>query len=92
MAARLCGAERLDLDALRVVDAQRELVAVNRELHGVAHGRVFLERDDRAGDEAHVQEMLPERALSPNGPDLCRVAELEGAQQDGSSVLTHIVC
>ena len=92
MAARLGGAERLDLDALRVVDAQRELVAVDRELHGVAHGRVFLERDDRAGDDAHVEEVLPKRAFSPNGPDLCRIAELEGAQQNGCTVLTHIVC
>ena len=92
MPARLCGAERLDLDALRVVDAQRELVAMDRELHGVAHGRIFLERDDRPGDDAHVEEVLPERALSPNGLDPCRIAELEGAQQLGSGVLTHIVC
>ena len=73
-------------------DAQRELVAMDRELHGVADGRIFLERDDRPGDDAHVEEVLPKRALSPNGLDLCRIAELEGAQQLGSGVLTHIVC
>ena len=54
---------RRDANLARVRDAQRELVAVDAELHGVAHGRVLLERDLRAGDDAHVQEVLAERAL-----------------------------
>ena len=47
------------VDFIRVGYPEGELVAPEPEFHGVAHGRQFYQRDIGAGDNAHVQKMLP---------------------------------
>ena len=54
----------LHADVLRVVHAQGERVAAQQQLHGVAHRGVFDQRDLRAGDYAHIQKVLAQRALA----------------------------
>ena len=40
---------------------------MDAELEGVAHRRTLHELDVGAGNNAHIEEMLAQRALSPNG-------------------------
>ena len=54
----------LHADVLRVVHAQGERVAAQQQLHGVAHRGVFDQRDLRAGNYAHIQKVLAQRALA----------------------------
>ena len=66
---RRCGLNRGDLDPGGVGHAQREFVAVQAKLHGVAHGREFHKRDLRAGNYAHIQKVLAKRALAAHAED-----------------------
>ena len=61
--------QRFDFDFFRVGKPQRQLVAVERQLHRIAHRRQLDERDPRAGNHAHVQKMLPQPALAADGGD-----------------------
>ena len=54
----------LDLDLIRVVKPERQLVAVDLQLHWVAAGSELHHCDLRAGDHTHIQKMLPQRALA----------------------------
>ena len=65
---------RGDGDAGGVGHAQRELVAVQAELHRVAHGRKLHQRNLRAGDDAHIQEVLAQRAFAAYGQNFGRLA------------------
>ena len=60
----LHGAQGLDPDLRRVCEAQRQLIAVNAKLHRVAHRRELHQLHPRAGDDAHIEKMLPQRALA----------------------------
>ena len=51
---------RGDLDLCCVVQAQGQFIAVDLQLHGVAHGCKLHQRDLLAGDQPHVQKMLPQ--------------------------------
>ena len=62
-------ADLVDRDLRSIVLAQRELVAVDAVLERVAHRRGLHERDGRAGDDAHVEEVLAQRALTAHGSD-----------------------
>ena len=68
-------AHAVDFNFSGVVHAQRQLIAVDAKLHRVAHGRVFDERDERAGDDAHIKKMLAQRALAADGADDGRLAD-----------------
>ena len=54
------GRGRGDLDLRCVVQTQGQFIAVDLQLHGVAHGRKLHQRDLFAGDQPHVQKMLPQ--------------------------------
>ena len=54
----------LHIDFSRVVQAKRELIAVNPQLHGVTHGRKLHERHLSARNDAHIQKMLAQRTLA----------------------------
>ena len=49
-------------DLCRVVQTQGQLISVDAQLHGVAHGSQLYQRDLRTGDQPHIQKMLPQRA------------------------------
>ena len=68
-------ARRADFNLLRVVHAKGQLVAVNPKFNRVAHRRELDERDLCAGDDAHIQKMLAQRALAANGRHRCRFAD-----------------
>ena len=62
-----CGGRRMGLDGPDadlggVGQAQGQLVAVDAQFHGIAHGRVFDQRDLGAGDDPHVKKMLAQGA------------------------------
>ena len=69
------GALVLHLDPPRVVEAQRQLVAMDAHLHGVAHGRVLHHGDVDLRDDAHVQEVLAQRSLAADRDHRGRVPE-----------------
>ena len=66
-----------DLDLLRVCQTQRQLVAVDAQLHRVAHRRELDQRDLGARDHAHIEEVLPQRALSPDALDAGRLPRFQ---------------
>ena len=51
-------------DLCRVVQTQGQLIAVDAQLHGVAHGRQLYQRDLRPGDQTHIQKVLPQCACT----------------------------
>ena len=51
-------------DLCRVVQTQGQLIAVDAQLHGVAHGCQLYQRDLRPGDQTHIQKMLPQCACT----------------------------
>ena len=59
--------DRLDGYLLGVGNAQRQLVAVKRELHRVSHRRELHQSYLGTRDHAHVKKMLPKLPLSANG-------------------------
>ena len=61
--------DRLDLDLLRLGKTERQFIAVDLQLHGVAHRRELDERDLRAGDHAHVEKMLAQCADAAHAAD-----------------------
>ena len=54
-------------DLCRVVQTQGQLIAVDAQLHGVAHGRQLYQRDLRPGDQTHIQKVLPQCACTAHG-------------------------
>ena len=58
-----------DRDLFRVGKTQRQLIAVDAQLHRVAHRRKLDHRRLRAGDDPHVQKMLPQGAFAAHGFD-----------------------
>ena len=60
---------RFDINLFRVRQAEGQLISVDPELHGVSHGSQFDNGNFRSGNDAHIQEMLPEGAFAADGPD-----------------------
>ena len=58
-----------DGDLIRVRQPEGQLLAVDLQLDGVPQGGEFYHGHFRAGDHAHVQKMLAERALSAHRRD-----------------------
>ena len=69
------GAHVLHLDPPRVVEAQRQLVAMDAHLHRVAHGRVLHHGHVDLRYDAHVQEVLTQRSLAADRDHRGRVPE-----------------
>ena len=80
----------LCLDLLRVLETQGQLIAVDAQLHGIAHGRQLHHGEGRAGDHAHIQKMLPQGALAPHGKDTPALTGL--TVSNGHNDLPHISC
>ena len=59
--------QRDDADLFRFRQAQGKFVPVDPKLHGVSHGRQLDHRHFRAGDHAHVQEVLAQGAFAADG-------------------------
>ena len=57
----------LDLDFCCIGKAQRQLIAAQLDLDGVAHRRDLAQRDLGAGGQAHIQQMVAQLALPANG-------------------------
>lgn len=56
-----------DADLLGIVQPQGQRIAVDAQLHGVAHGGQFYQGDPCAGDQTHIQKMLPQSACAAYG-------------------------
>ena len=58
---------RPDLNVPRVLQAKRQLVVMDAQLHGIPHGGETNDRQFHPGDDPHVQKMLAKGSLTPNG-------------------------
>ena len=56
-------------DLLRLGQAEGQLIAVDLQLHGVAHGGQLDHRHLRPGHHAHVQKVLAQGAVAPHLSD-----------------------
>ena len=63
------GNGRGDPDPGGVRQPEGQLIAVDAKLHGVPQGGQLHHRELGAGDDAHIQKMLPQGALAPHGLD-----------------------
>ena len=52
-----------DLDLFGIGKPQRQLIAVDSELHGISHGCQLHQFDFCAGNHAHIQKMLPQASF-----------------------------
>ena len=57
---------RNDSDLGSVVQPERQLIAMDAQLHGVAHGCQLHQRDLRARGQPHIQKMLAQCAAAAN--------------------------
>ena len=64
-----------DLTGLR--QPQCQFIPVYLQLHGIAHRRQLYHRHFRAGNDAHVQKMLPKCAFAANTPYHCTFSDLQ---------------
>ena len=66
-----CGKRQVGVDgdfgSIRLAHGQ--LVAVNAHLDGIAHRGVLDERDTHAGNDAHIQKMLPQGTVAADSDD-----------------------
>ena len=86
-----CGCfRRGDLDPCRIVQPQGQLIAVDLQLHGVTHGGEFHQCYIRAGDQPHIQKVLPQRPLSPYIRDTARLTNVQFVQCHTLFSLCHI--
>ena len=74
------GLRPLNADVLGVGQAQRQLIPAQAQLHGVAHGRKLDHGHLHAGDEAHIQKMLPQRAFAADACHAGGLARLQFVQ------------
>ena len=75
---------RLHVDFVSLCQPQRQLIPVQQHLHGVAHGGVFDHRHLRAGDQPHIQKVLPQRAAAPHGLDNRAFSDFQFLQRHSS--------
>ena len=83
-----------DPDAGGIVQPEGQLVAVDAQLHRVAHRGKFDQRDLLAGDQPHIQKMLPQSAFAAHGPDHGGLADVQIFQRhmECSSRARLLVC
>ena len=56
--------DRIDLNIPGIINTQRQLVAMDPNFHRIAHGSQLHKGYMGSGDQAHVEKVLPERALT----------------------------
>ena len=56
-----------DADLRGIVQPEGQLIAMDAQLHGVAHGCQLDQRDLRPRDQAHIQKMLAQCAAAADG-------------------------
>ena len=56
-----------DADLRGIIQPEGQLVAMDAQLHGVAHGCQLDQRDLRPRDQAHIQKMLAQCAAAADG-------------------------
>ena len=56
-------------DLLRLGQAEGQLIAVDLQLHGVAHGGQLDHRHLRPGHHSHIQKVLAQGTVAPHLPD-----------------------
>ena len=76
----------LDADLLGFCLAQGQLIAADLVFNGVAHGGVLDQGDHCAGGDAHVQEVLAQRALSSHRADDGGLIDFELSQRASHTV------
>ena len=83
-----------DPDAGGIVQPEGQLVAVDAQLHRVAHGGKFDQRDLLTGDQPHIQKMLPQSPFAAHGPDHGGLADVQIFQRhmECSSRARLLVC
>ena len=67
----------LDLNARGIRDAERQLIAMDQQLHRITHRCEFDKRHLHARYETHVEKMLSELTFSPDSRHECRLAGLQ---------------
>ena len=67
-------------DLGRVVQAQRQLIAAQLHLHGVAHRGHLAQRHLGAGGQAHVQQVVAQLACAAHRADHSVLADLQFCQ------------
>ena len=72
-------------DLFPVCQTEGEFIAVDAKLHGVPHGGEFDQGDLGPGDDAHIQEMLPQGAVAAHGGDDAGLPRPEVFQGSGHS-------
>ena len=63
---RSISAQGSDLYFFTVRQAQRQFIAMDSQLHWVAHGSILHQCNFRPRDNSHIQKMLSKRTLSPH--------------------------
>ena len=86
----LCRSDGDHADLRGIGQTQRQLIAVDLQLHGVAHGGEFHQCYIRAGDQPHIQKVLPQRPLSPYIRDTARLTNVQFVQCHTLFSLCHI--
>ena len=54
----------LNINLSGVCQTKGQLIAVDLQFHGVAHGSKFDNRDFRPGNHTHIQKMLPQSTFT----------------------------
>ncbi len=69
-----------NIDLCGIIQAQGQLIAMDPQLHGVAHRSQADHGDLSAGDHTHVQKMLAERPLASHSQDPAALTGLQFTQ------------
>ena len=69
--------EQMNGNLCRIRKTQCELITMDFQLHGVAHGRELHHADLGAGNEPHVEKMLAQRAFPAHRLDDGSLARLQ---------------
>ena len=63
-----------DFDIRGIREPESELVAMDADFHGIAHGGKLYHGDFRAGNHSHIQQMLPQFAFTAHRFYACALA------------------
>ena len=64
-----CLIHERNLNVLRVCQPKRQLIPMDFQFHGISHRSQLDHRNLGSRDQAHIEKMLAQRALSANGED-----------------------
>ena len=69
-----------DLNVLRILQPDGQLISMDPQLNGIPHWRVFYNCHLCPLDQSHIQEMLAERSASAHREDRSRASDRQSAQ------------